>query len=220
MPGSANIAWTYVLPVIFDITTAGTSTAAVPYGATQVVVEVWGGGGGGGGMRTDADNYGGGGAAGGYTKVTKTLTAADRGKTISYTVNNPTLPGSNSGGPSAAPSGQAGSSCSASCTGFSFGSFTLSSGGGTGGAGATGTLDGIGGTPGGSTSGGDAGSVVGQVGSAGDSAALTPGFGGPPEAGTVSNTIYGGGGIGGYFDGSSFVEPLAGSIGRVYIKFT
>jgi hypothetical protein len=218
MPGSADIAWSYVLPVVFDITTAGTSTAAVPYGATQVVVEVWGGGGGGGGMRTDADNYGGGGAAGGYTKVTKTLTAADRGKTISYTVNNATLPGANSG--TVATAGQAGNSCSASCTGFSFGAFTLSSGGGTGGGAATGALDGIGGTPGGSTSGGDVGSVVGQVGDAGDSVALLPGFGGAPEAGTVGNTVYGGGGIGGYFDGSNFLEPLAGSIGRVYIKFT
>lgn len=157
-----------------DFQTPGSSTVAVPAGAVQLVIEVWGGGGNGGhGATGSNDHQGGGGSAGGYVKHIIAL-SSDSGKTVSYTV------GGNS-------------SVSATLTN---GSPSLSAGIGQDGANATGTTNGTGQATGGTATGGNTTNTVGTAGQTGNTfspfangGAATLSFGGGGEGGSsVSDT--------------------------------
>lgn len=221
MPGSATTAWlvgqnTFV-PQVFDYSldgTPGPGTITVPTGATQVVLQVFGAGGGGGGGDSGWGRVGGGGGAGGYATRTSTLISTDASKQFTYTLQaggNPGLDGT-SGGATDGDTANATTLVAAAGQGFSFGSYTLTGGGGNGGkAPLNSSTDGALGS-GGSGSGGTT-NLSGGNGTAG--APGVPGIGGTPQAGTISNT-QGEGGTG----SSGANDGTAGTAARVYVRFT
>lgn len=137
--------------IFFETSTSG--SYVIPNRARNLVVELWGAGGGGGGCAFNDGFNGGGGGGGGYSKITKALTTSDWQKSISFTIANGGAVGNNVLNAPGVGGGNAGQS-TASVTGFSFGSFTLTCNGGTGGGGADSFSDGTPGT-GGTASGGD-----------------------------------------------------------------
>lgn len=214
MPGSATTAWLVgkqsFTPVSFTYTntTPGTGSVTVPADATQLIVEVWGPGGGGGGAYTTAPDEANGGAGGGgsYSKITKTLTSGDVGKTVSYSLGTRGSAGTNSGTTPTA-GGNATSSTS-STTGFSFGSFTLTVPGGGGGAAAAASSPGTGGGGGSAPTGGD-------VNTAGNSAVDDV-----PGAARVGDGGVTGGAGGAAGNGFIPTAPTIGGDSKVVIRFT
>jgi hypothetical protein len=72
-------------PPALEVYTSGSGNSlAIPSGASQVVIEVWGGGGGGSGG--DAGSNGQGAAAGGYSRKTLAINSGHWGHTFAYVV--------------------------------------------------------------------------------------------------------------------------------------
>jgi hypothetical protein len=188
---------------VYDFTTPGVSSVAIPSGATGVTIEVWGAGGGGGYgyvgfiVPSEPDVFaGGGGGGGGYSKTVLSL-SGDAGKTINFTV------------------GSGGAGATASTLDGSFGTFsnvfsgtytltTMTANPGGGGTYGESPTQGVGGTAtGGNTTnttgnGGEAFNPQGAAGIAGDDL-LTAGAGG---------------------DGGFFFDGERGQNGRVRFVFT
>ena len=135
---------------------AGAGTVSGPSGASTVVVEACGASGGGQGANTNLE--GGGGATGGYAKKTLSVSAADWGKTFTFTVGALGYAGSppQNGGATSVANGTFSLTLALSALGGQRGQRVTSSAGGTAGGGdvnttgATGdpgTTDGLGGAP-------------------------------------------------------------------------
>jgi hypothetical protein len=186
--------------------TAGSFTATIPQGATQIIAEVWGAAGGGGGGFTSggADSGGGGGGSGGLARSLYALTSANWGQTIAVLVGAAGTSGMSVAGASQLSSGTY--SLPAPVTGDGGFRGNNSSGitvGGTGGGG-------------GSASGGNQVNTPGRTGSAGQSNAggSEGGAGAPGVTGTLGTGTGGGQGAMGAVAGAS------GGAGLVILKFS
>jgi hypothetical protein len=178
-------------PVLHVYTTGTAATETVPSGATTCIIEAWGSGGQGGQAHTG--DPGGGGGAGGYCR-TSFNAASNNGKTLTYTVGQPS--GNNSTVADGTASGLA----------------TMTADGG--GAGGVGSAGGAPGGTGGSASGGTQANTTGAT---GGSAGGSPGTGAAGTSGTVSNdgSPYGAGG-----NGSIIASNPPGGVGAVVFFYT
>ena len=184
---------------------SGTSaTETIPFGVSQLVITAWGGGGGGGLGSSSLGIRGGGGGSGGYTQKTITLSPADWGATLTYTVG--------SAGASN-PSPQAGGATQVQNSTFGSTVLLIADGGGSGStAGGVTTQGG-----GGAASGGDTNTSGNGGGNTSD------GEGAPNGGGDVtsgSGSAPGGGGTGGRALSSPNNVGDAGAPGRVVFAYT
>lgn len=193
--------------VSFD---GGNTTWTVPCGVTSVTVKAWGAGGGAGGS-TKNNEGGSGGGGGAYT--TRVLAVAP-GNVITYQVGVSGGGGDGVNGLSGTPSV------------VTFGAFTLTAGGGTGGAADKGTIGSGGTASGGTTNTSGSNGVIGTAsGGDGGNAANTAGGGGTGGAGVVNgdggvgNTPGGGGGGGERNGGTNGIGGDGGN-GRVQFIYT
>ncbi|WP_427875542.1 T9SS sorting signal type C domain-containing protein [Flavobacterium sp. MMS24-S5] len=194
--------------IVFTDNTPGTRSWAVPQGATQVTVEIWGAGGAGGGSRNN--NVGGsGGGGGGYSLKTFSVTA---GQNISYTIG--------SGGTGSTGNGTAGGATTLTYTASNS---LLANGGARGIQNNGATTGGAGGTASGGTTNlpGSNGSSGSNIGGNGGNSGNTPNTGGAGGVGAngASGIIPGGGGGGGERAGSDR-SGGAGANGQVRITYT
>ena len=126
-----------------DNNSAAPNTFTVPQGVTSITIQLWGGGGAGGGSTTNGSG-GSGGGSGGYT--TRTYAGLTGGEVINYTLGN--------GG-----TGSTGNGTNGFDSTLTFGGFTLTANGGTGGGANQGAI-GTGGTASGGTTNTSSGTIV------------------------------------------------------------
>jgi len=173
---SGTISLSKNITSLLRIYTSGSgATETIPVGATNVIIEVWGSGGGGAGQQGAGSliHDGGGGGAAGYCRTSKTLTSANWGQTLHYTVGAQSIVTGN------------GNASSASSGTLSITTMTANGGSGT-----TTNAGGAGGT----ASGGTAANVTGNAGNSYANGSA----GGTGTTGTVSGdgSPYGAGGHG------------------------
>jgi hypothetical protein len=194
-----------------DNNPAAPNTFTVPQGVTSITIQLWGGGGAGGGSTTNGSG-GSGGGSGGYT--TRTYAGLTGGEVINYTLGN--------GG-----TGSTGNGTNGFASTLTFGGFTLTANGGTGGGANQGAI-GTGGTAsGGTTNTTGANGTLGTTsgGNGGNAPTAQGGLGGAGSTNAVGgagNAPGGGGGGGERADtgGSRDRAGGAGGAGGIRITFT
>lgn len=186
---------------VTDTFDTGSGSTAIPSGASQVVITVWGAGGSGSGSDTASPDVGYGGGSGGYVLKTFVLTSADWGDTFSYAV------GAAATGGAIDTDGATGGDTTCSNGTFPT-SFSLFAGGGTGG------LVSVTQGSGGLATGGDT-NTAGN----GSGGPIRTGAGAPNGGGNVSSgpgSVPGGGGAGGSLAGSAGGNSAAGRVRFAY----